>query len=468
MPGVSCPFFSSRCASRALPWVQSVHGIERGDRGVRARADLEPPGHQRDERVHASSPPLSEALFVHPSWVAPFGVERRLHGDRQSQSRGPFDLAGRGQLEVLDPVPAGPKVPALSRVEGAVHALPHRERLFDGPVADGVDGGLQSGEVGVVEELGQLVVLPVEHARVDLRLVRLRHLRRPGPDGSIQREVTPDGLEPEVHDVGDVGVGHVDHHVDGETMPVLQQDLDVAPAPGLGDGHLVDAGHTPGRRRSRRLELELPDLVLVERLVEPPLDVLVRLSPDHPRGLARGVSLDPVLPESVRLVQGGRVRQRDVAVGPNQDHGRVAQLVEIRESRERRVGPMRLVEPVGQDPAGLMGQLLRHEPEHLLGRACPLDRDADAREGRARQMDVGVDESRDDRGPGELHHPIRVGRLAGADPLDVPVVEQEPLPHRAVAERVDPRGPIERLQRQAPGRKRPEADGSALLMAAPV
>ena len=63
----------------------------------------------------------------------------------------------------------------------------------------------------------------------------------------------------------------------------------------------------------------------------------------------------------------------------------------------------------------------------------------------ARQMDVRVDEARDDRDAGQVDDAVGVGRRAGPDALDMPVVDEDPLPHRRVAEGVDLRGPIQGL-----------------------
>ena len=60
-----------------------------------------------------------------------------------------------------------------------------------------------------------------------------------------------------------------------------------------------------------------------------------------------------------------------------------------------------------------------------------------------------VDEARQDRGPRQVDRPVRVGNLADADALDVAPVDEDPLPHRRVGQRVDPRGTVQGLHRRA-------------------
>src|ERR671919_734128 len=216
------------------------HRIERGDRRVGARPDLQPSGHRRAERVHGGGPALAQPSLVHAAGVPPRRVERRLDRDRQAQRAGPFDLLVRRHLEVLQAVPAGPEVPTLPGAQRAVHALPHPEGLLDGGVADHVEAGLETGQVGVVEELCQLVVLIRERPGPFRVGVRPRQRRGVGPDGAVQEQVAADAVLPEVpDDPRQVAVGHVDDEVEREVVGVAQQDLDVPPSALVRDCHLV-------------------------------------------------------------------------------------------------------------------------------------------------------------------------------------------------------------------------------------
>ena len=118
--------------------------IERGDRRVRTRPDLDPPRQQRGDGIHVLRALLPQPLFVHAAGVAPRRVERRLHRHRDPEHRGTLDLLFGGHLEVLQAVPAGPEVPTGPGVERAVHPLPACHRLLDGRVPDDVHAYLQA------------------------------------------------------------------------------------------------------------------------------------------------------------------------------------------------------------------------------------------------------------------------------------------------------------------------------------
>jgi hypothetical protein len=55
---------------------------------------------------------------------------------------------------------------------------------------------------------------------------------------------------------------------------------------------------------------------------------------------------------------------------------------------------------------------------------------------------VRVDEAWHDRGAGKLDDTIGARRFAHADPLDVTAVDEHPLPHRGIRERMDARGSV--------------------------
>src|SRR5207253_1998806 len=112
----------------------------------------------------------------------------------KTERRGPFDVVPGRHLEVLDPVPASPEVTTAARVERPVDPLPHRQRLIDGGVADGVDGDLQASEVGVVEELGQLVRIDRQGSGVLAALVWSGDRRGARADRAVDRQVAADRL----------------------------------------------------------------------------------------------------------------------------------------------------------------------------------------------------------------------------------------------------------------------------------
>jgi hypothetical protein len=61
-------------------------------------------------------------------------------------------------------------------------------------------------------------------------------------------------------------------------------------------------------------------------------------------------------------------------------------------------------------------------------------------------VDVGVDEPREDRRPRQVDQTVGGGRFPRADPLDVTVVDQDPLPVPGEGERADAGRSIEGLQ----------------------
>src|SRR5205085_2734313 len=83
--------------------------------------------------------------------------------------------------------------------------------------------------------------------------------------------------------------------------------------------------------------------------------------------------------------------------------------------------------------------------EKLLLRSDSREVRAAAVEPRTGQVHVRVDESRDDGGAGERDGAIGGGWVAGADSLDVPAVDEQPLTVDGVGERANARGPVEGL-----------------------
>jgi hypothetical protein len=135
--------------------------VDRGDRRVRAGSELHPAAEEISEPVHGGGAVGAEALFVQAPGEAPPGVERRLHADRETEHRRPFDHVEARHLEMLDAVAAGPEVTPLPGVERLIDALPCPHHLLDGGVADRVDPHLQAREMTVVEVLRELVVAEV-------------------------------------------------------------------------------------------------------------------------------------------------------------------------------------------------------------------------------------------------------------------------------------------------------------------
>ena len=126
---------------------------------------------------------------------------------------------------MLDPVPPRAEVPPAPRVERPVHALPRTDGLLDRRVPDRVHRYLEPREVRVVEELHQAVFPFVERPPSAVVPVGLRERRRSGPDRAVQGEVAADRLQAEIHDVGDVLVRDVRHHVDRELHAMLHEHL---------------------------------------------------------------------------------------------------------------------------------------------------------------------------------------------------------------------------------------------------
>ena len=106
-------------------------------------------------------------------------------------------------------------------------------------------------------------------------------------------------------------------------------------------------------------------------------------------------------------------------------------------------------------------ELLGDQAEQLLGRPGALDGDAEARQARAGEMHVRIDEAGEDDRAGKLDEAVRGRRVADADALDVTLVDEEPVPGLRVAERVDAPCPVERLHARSIGRLVPEKEGES-------
>jgi hypothetical protein len=227
---------------------------------------------------------------------------------------------------------------------------------------------------------------------------------------------------------------------------VTQQDLDVAEPLLPWHRHLVEGGDAARGRQCGGGELELLDPVLRAGLGGPPTDLPVRVPGDAAGETTLPVTLDPVGLHGLREGECRGVHQREVTVDPTDHEGAVGDRIELLERREPGVLPPRFVEALQQDhgigvqrgPTTRQGDQLGCGPgfAHLVVRE---------REPGAREMHVRVDETRHDRRPGKLHDPVRLSRrrLAGAHPLDVPSVDQDPFPGGMVGEGVDARCSIE-------------------------
>ena len=76
-------------------------------------------------------------------------------------------------------------------------------------------------------------------------------------------------------------------------------------------------------------------------------------------------------------------------------------------------------------------------PQQLAGGSGRADVVLAYGEPGAREVDVAVDHAGDDRGPGELDDAVGPGRVTHPDPLDVTIVDQQPIAGRRVPQGVD-------------------------------
>ena len=132
----------------------------------------------------------------------------------------------------------------IQPLELQVRVIP--QGLLDRPVPDDVYAHLQAGQMGVVEELHQLLLGEVP-GPVPLGVdIGVEQQRRSGADGAVEGEVAPDTRKAEVHDEGVVlvfvGVQPVFATFGVDLHPQLQE-------VSLGDGQVGPPG-----RQERRLE----------------------------------------------------------------------------------------------------------------------------------------------------------------------------------------------------------------------
>ncbi len=120
-----------------------------------------------------------------------------------------------------------------------------------------------------------------------------------------------------------------------------------------------------------------------------------------------------------------------------------ARGVEVVEARQRAVVPLRLVVPVDEDGTRTPLGDDRHRLEQLGPRSRLGDLGCLLVLARAGQVDVRVDEPGQDGRPRELDHPVGLRRIARPHPLHVTVVDEQPLPHSRVRERVHAGGSVE-------------------------
>src|SRR5919198_1052564 len=73
---------------------------------------------------------------------------------------------------------------------------------------------------------------------------------------------------------------------------------------------------------------------------------------------------------------------------------------------------------------------------------------------RSGQVDMRVEESGNHGRPGEVNGSVRRWRIAGAHTLDVPAVDEQPLPHRGMRERVNAGHSVQGLHGAADYRRR--------------
>jgi hypothetical protein len=92
-----------------------------------------------------------------------------------------------------------------------------------------------------------------------------------------------------------------------------------------------------GHGQTRRLQLELLDLVLGEVRREPVFGGLRRPSHDTTRRGAVGARLDPRLPAGAALFQSGRVHEQNMAVDPGEREGAGGDRVELLEGGDASV-----------------------------------------------------------------------------------------------------------------------------------
>ncbi len=156
-----------------------------------------------------------------------------------------------------------------------------------------------------------------------------------------------------------------------------------------------------------------------------------------------GVELDPVRVGEVDRGEGRRAHDGDVPVRSRRHHGRRRDRIEVVCGRQLVRVPPGLVEPLDvHDGDAVRGSPADQGEEVLLGAGLPH---VGVREGATRrcQVDVAVDEARDDRRPGEIDRELCIRRFTGADALDVAIIHEDPLPEGGMRKRHDPGRAVE-------------------------
>jgi hypothetical protein len=337
-------------------------------------------------------------------------------------------------------------MPPLARVERCVDPFPRREHLFDRSVTDRVDTHLEAGAVRAVEEGGEVVVRVVRDAAVLGSDERLRDRRRPRADRPVGREVTPDRVVAELDRPRHVHRRDDRDRVDGQSLPVPPEDLDVAFTVVVRHRHLVHRRHAARRGEARRRQLQPLDLVVRPQGSGPAPELRVGPARDDPRRSPTLVALAPLGLGDLRRPERGGVGDRDVTVDPADHERSFHGRVELGERRDLGRVPGGLVEPLeGDDLVVRRLGAAGGERQQSVLRPHQGDVLVRLRRSRAGEVDVAVDEPRHHRGPRQLHHTIGRGGFPAPDPLDVAPVDEDPLPRRRMGEGVHARGAVERL-----------------------
>jgi hypothetical protein len=156
-----------------------------------------------------------------------------------------------------------------------------------------------------------------------------------------------------------------------------------------------------------------------------------------------GVELDTVRIGEIDRGEGRRAHDGDVTVRPRRHHRCRRDRVEVMGGWELVRVPSGLVEPLDVHDGDVGAEAASDQSEEVLLRACLSH--VGVRKGTTcrRQVDVTVDEPGDDRRPGEVDRELSVRELSRADALDVAIVHEDPLPHRRMGKRHDPRRTVE-------------------------
>ena len=133
-----------------------------------------------------------------------------------------------------------------------------------------------------------------------------------------------------------------------------------------------------------------------------------------------------------------------MSVGPPDHQGPVRDGVELLERRQARVVPAGLVVALEIDGAvsGRGDLAPRRRRQQIASGPGGFDVGVGEREPGRGEMDVGVDEPWHDRGAGQVDHPVGGRGFARPDALDVPPVDQQPLPRLGIGLGPDASGAV--------------------------